>query len=611
MTSSDGVDVPGLRLGEVVGRGGFGTVYRARDEQFQRDVAVKVLDARLDEAGRARFERECAALGSISDHPHVVAVHRSGVTDQGSAYLVMELLVGGSLAARAAERPLDWAEAVDIGISLSGALATAHGAGVLHRDVKPENILFSGYGSPKLVDFGIAAVRGGYETRSSSITTSLAHAAPEIVSGASASQASDVYALASTMHFALSGSAPFVLASDESLVPLIARIATASPPDLRPLGVPDGVARVLEDAIAKDPAARPASAAVFGEQLRSAAVAAGVASPAVALVAPPRAGAPAGSPQPDGAVPPVPADTAASETSVVGRREREPSPVPEPRSSHRVVAAALVGGAVLAAGGAIAFALGRAGPTASGGLPAITATPTPGASTSGPSSVPPAASPSLSQAPEPSSTRAPTKATETRPPDPEPAVVVPPPSPQPPRATNRPPSIAAVPAQSRSELVDVSLALRGSDPDADSLAWSASNLPRGLTISRMTGVITGTVSVDAADVTRDRRFGLKSRALTSVVVVSDGDAQASRTISWTVRDTHLRMPNYYGKFGCNGDSGCAETSPYNVQAVSLASFGCTTTSPVGNERIAAQSVAAGAVHAWGARATFTYQRPSC
>jgi serine/threonine-protein kinase PknK len=95
---SGGVRVPGLELGEVIGQGGYGTVYAARQPQFDRTVAVKILGGRLDATAQARFERECRAVGALSSHPNIVSVYDGGVTDSGAPYLVMELLSGGSLA---------------------------------------------------------------------------------------------------------------------------------------------------------------------------------------------------------------------------------------------------------------------------------------------------------------------------------------------------------------------------------------------------------------------------------------------------------------------------------------------------------------------------------
>lgn len=253
-----------------VGRGGFGIVYRAQDKRFGREVAVKVIrDAGLGKDVLARFERECLALGILSGHPNIVAVYDNGSTAGGEFHLVMEFLGGGSLAQRlAAHGPAAPEDVVVWGVALAGALETAHRSGIVHRDVKPENILFSSYGAPKLVDFGIARMRSAYETRSGFISATLSHAAPEVVAGSPVQPAADVYSLASVLFTALRGRPPFDEGPEDSLAPLIARIAGAAPPDLRSDGIPAEVVAVVERGLAKTADERYADAAEFGRALQ-------------------------------------------------------------------------------------------------------------------------------------------------------------------------------------------------------------------------------------------------------------------------------------------------------------------------------------------------------
>lgn len=270
--------IEGLENPVEVGVGGFATVYRAEQPAFRRTVAVKVLsNPNLGEADRERFERECQAMGSLSEHPNIVTVYEAGFTTNRRPYLVMAFLSGGSLQDRLDRSgPLGWEEATLYGVHLAGALETAHQADVVHRDIKPGNVLMSSYGDAQLTDFGIARISGGHETRSGVITASMAHAPPEVLDGQRPTVAGDVYSLASTIYELMLGTPPFEVAGDESMVPMLRRILTEAPPDLRPRGVPDEICAVLERAMAKDPAARPATAAQFGRELQAARRALGV-----------------------------------------------------------------------------------------------------------------------------------------------------------------------------------------------------------------------------------------------------------------------------------------------------------------------------------------------
>jgi len=270
-----------------IGRGGFGTVYRARQVDLGRPVAVKVLtDVRGDSDALARFARECQALGALGGHPNIATVFGCGLTDDDSGYVSMELLPGGSLADRVAAGPSSWQSVATWGVQLAGALETAHRAGITHRDMKPENVLFDGLGTPKLVDFGIASVPGAYRTATGAVTLTLAHAAPEVVAGGRGGVSGDVYALASTLYAALAGHAAFVADADETMVPMLARIASAPVPDLRPTGVPDVICSAIERGMAKDPADRPASAEAFGVALHGALASEGVPAPTPPLLLP-------------------------------------------------------------------------------------------------------------------------------------------------------------------------------------------------------------------------------------------------------------------------------------------------------------------------------------
>jgi serine/threonine protein kinase len=269
-----------------IGHGGYGVVYRAVQDDLHRTVAVKVLAGGPVEAGaRRRFDRERLALGALSGHPAIVTVHQSGFNAAGRPYLVMELMSGGSLAERLTDSGrMPWQEALAIGAQIADGLETAHAAGLLHRDVKPENLLISQFGEVKLADFGIASLTEGSMSATHTVTATVAHAAPEVLEGQRPSAASDVYSLGSTLFALISGRAAFRHETDESVVPMLTRVLTAPVPDLRPLGVPDAVASVLERSMSKEPDARYASAREFRAALQAAAATEGVALPPPGVV---------------------------------------------------------------------------------------------------------------------------------------------------------------------------------------------------------------------------------------------------------------------------------------------------------------------------------------
>lgn len=254
-----------------IGRGGFGVVYRCLQPALDRTVAVKVLLADLGTENVERFLREQRAMGRLSGHPHITNVLHVGTTSSGRPFIVMQYHSRGSLDGRIREHgPLGWPEALSLGVKLAGALETAHQAGILHRDVKPANILLTDYGQPQLTDFGIARMAGGYETGTGVVTGSPAFTAPEVLGGRSPSAASDVYSLGATLFCAITGHAAFERRSGEQVIAQFLRITSEPTPILRGGDIPAEVSAAIASAMAVDPPDRPATAAAFGEQLRHA-----------------------------------------------------------------------------------------------------------------------------------------------------------------------------------------------------------------------------------------------------------------------------------------------------------------------------------------------------
>ncbi|MGW0044987.1 protein kinase domain-containing protein [Rhodococcus sp. NPDC003348] len=258
----------GFEDAQVIGRGGFGVVYRCRQPSLDRLVAVKVLAGDLDEDNTERFLREQRAMGQLTGHPNIVAVLHVGVIAGGRPYLVMRYHPQGSLEDRIRRQgPLSVEDVLRLGVRIAGALATAHRVGIIHRDVKPGNILVTDYGEPALSDFGIAHLTGGFTTVTGSVTGSPAFTAPEVLGGQPSTPASDVYSLGATLFAAFTGHAVFERREGEDVIAQFIRIATAPVPDLHELGVAGDVAEIVERAMARNPDERP-SAIELGEQLQ-------------------------------------------------------------------------------------------------------------------------------------------------------------------------------------------------------------------------------------------------------------------------------------------------------------------------------------------------------
>lgn len=254
--------VPGLTDLSVLAHGGYATVYRAIQVSVAREVAVKVENRTLEsEKDQRRFLREARAAGRMSSHPHVVDLIDVGMTQDGHPYMIMELCAG-SYAERMKTRPLSPEEARDVGVKIADALADAHTLGVLHRDVKPANILITRFGEPALADFGLAVLT---ETRESSISLEMtpAFAAPELFHHGRPVPASDVYALCATLYALVSGRpARWRENHNPSLVSLVDMFAEPVP-DIP--GVPPELTALLRQGMANDPVARPSAAELRDE----------------------------------------------------------------------------------------------------------------------------------------------------------------------------------------------------------------------------------------------------------------------------------------------------------------------------------------------------------
>ena len=254
------------RLIDQIGAGGTAEVWRARDERLGRDVAVKLLHRHLvaDDAARARVLAEARAVASLT-HPGVVTIH--DVIEEGDRIgLVLELVQGESLAARIARGPLAPGSAASIAATLADALEAAHRQGIVHRDVKPANVLITPAGSPRIVDFGIAhALDPDAEglTAPGTVMGTLRWMAPEQLAGAPATRATDIWGLGAVLYAMLAGREPFAATSPAALL----AEQRAGPPPIPEVDPElDALARV---ALAPTPEGRPSSAAELGDALQS------------------------------------------------------------------------------------------------------------------------------------------------------------------------------------------------------------------------------------------------------------------------------------------------------------------------------------------------------
>lgn len=239
----------------LLGRGAMAEVRDGWDLKLSRPVAIKLLDPALTARpeSRPRFEAEARAAAQLTGR-HVVVVHDVG-EHGGLPFIVMERLPGVSLADHIARGPLPsgFVQAVLCGVL--DALAEAHKVGILHRDVKPGNVLFTATGEPKLADFGIAKTAGANYTRTGEVVGSMAYMSPERLMGKPATVADDLYAVGVVGYEALSGRRPF---PQEDLGPLARAILHESPPPLAALrpDLPPGLVDTIERAMARDPAWR-------------------------------------------------------------------------------------------------------------------------------------------------------------------------------------------------------------------------------------------------------------------------------------------------------------------------------------------------------------------
>jgi eukaryotic-like serine/threonine-protein kinase len=264
MNITSGVQLGPYRIEAQLGEGGMGVVYRALDTKLNRPVAVKFLSADLaDIDARRRFQRE-AQMASSLNHPHILTVYDVGEFE-GHQYLVTEYVDGGTLKSWARAEKRTWRQIVELLVGVADGLAAAHQGGILHRDIKPDNILVARNGYAKLADFGLAklaqvtqddaATLTEGRTRQGVIIGSIPYMSPEQASGKTLDARSDVFSFGSVLFETLAARRPFVGTTSLELLQAIIHGSPSPLAELRP-DLPVGLRMAVEKALEKDPAER-------------------------------------------------------------------------------------------------------------------------------------------------------------------------------------------------------------------------------------------------------------------------------------------------------------------------------------------------------------------
>ncbi len=249
-----------FHISALLGRGGMGAVYRAHDQRLDRDVALKFLPPyeAPDVVAIERFLVEARAAGTLS-HPNVCTVHEIGETDDGRPYIAMALYEGETLRQRIARGPLPARDAVTIARDIARALGAVHARGIVHRDVKPGNVMLGLDGVTRLLDFGLARFGDSGITRTGIRPGTIAYMSPEQVSGSGLDHRSDLWSLGAMLHETLAGTRPFRGDSDRVVMLAIAHDPPASLAEVQPR-VPAALQRIVERLLHKAPEERYGSA---------------------------------------------------------------------------------------------------------------------------------------------------------------------------------------------------------------------------------------------------------------------------------------------------------------------------------------------------------------
>lgn len=263
--SMTGTTISNFEIGEKLGSGGMGVVYRARDIVLNRPAALKFLPSHLaaDDGAKARFVQEAQAASSL-DHVNICSIYQIGETPDGELFIAMAYYEGQTLKYRLQTEGFPIDRAVDIGVQLARGLMRAHEAGIAHRDVKPANVMVTDRGEVKLLDFGLAKLTTGAQlTKSGSTLGTAAYMSPEQYRGEHVGPATDVWSLGVVLYEMLTGNPPFSGEYEQALMYSVLN-TEAEPIDEKNPGVPSDLAAFVMRCLSKDPSRRPPLSAMPG-----------------------------------------------------------------------------------------------------------------------------------------------------------------------------------------------------------------------------------------------------------------------------------------------------------------------------------------------------------
>ncbi|MCX6554352.1 MAG: protein kinase [Candidatus Aminicenantes bacterium] len=273
-----GTQISHYRILQKLGAGGMGVVYKARDTKLDREVALKFLPVQLsaDEEERKRFIHEAKAASAL-DHPNICLVYEIGETLDGQLFIAMGYYEGKTLKDRIKSGPMPISETVEISIQIAEGLKNAHGKGIVHRDLKPANVMLTAEGVVKIVDFGLAKLKGLTRlTKSGTTLGTAAYMSPEQVLGKEVDQRSDIWSLGVILYEMLTGKLPFAGEYEQAMLYAVINEEPERLTKTRP-ETPSGLERIIGRSLAKDPAKRYQAIDDLLEDLKT--VAAGFAPP--------------------------------------------------------------------------------------------------------------------------------------------------------------------------------------------------------------------------------------------------------------------------------------------------------------------------------------------